>query len=107
MDPFTTLTAVAVPLDQANVDTDQIIPARFLGRTREQQLGGMFHDLRLDAGGRPRADCALNDPAYAGARILVADRNFACGSSRENAVTVMVDNGFRAFVAPRAEPTLL
>ncbi|MFO1197485.1 MAG: 3-isopropylmalate dehydratase small subunit [Burkholderiaceae bacterium] len=100
MDPFTTLTAVAVPLDQANVDTDQIIPARFLGRTREQQLGGMFHDLRLDAGGRPRADCALNDPAYAGARILVADRNFACGSSRENAVTVMVDNGFRAFVAP-------
>ena len=100
MEPFTTLTAVAVPLDQANVDTDQIIPARYLGRTREQQLGGMFHDLRLDADGRPRADCALNDPAYAGARILVADRNFACGSSRENAVTVMVDNGFRAFVAP-------
>ena len=100
MEPFTTLTAVAVPLDQANVDTDQIIPARYLGRTREQQLGGMFHDLRLDADGRPRTDCALNDPAYAGARILVADRNFACGSSRENAVTVMVDNGFRAFVAP-------
>jgi 3-isopropylmalate/(R)-2-methylmalate dehydratase small subunit len=100
MDPFTTLTAVAAPLDLANVDTDQVIPARFLGRTRAQQVEGLFHDLRYDREGRPQADFVLNRPAYAQARILVADRNFGCGSSRENAVTALVDNGFRAFVAP-------
>jgi 3-isopropylmalate/(R)-2-methylmalate dehydratase small subunit len=100
LEPFTTLTAVAVPLDLANVDTDQIIPARFLGRRRAEQVAGMFHDLRFDAQGAPRPDFPLNRPEYAGARILVADRNFGCGSSRENAVTAMVDNGFRAFVAP-------
>jgi 3-isopropylmalate/(R)-2-methylmalate dehydratase small subunit len=98
--PFTTLTAVAVPLDLANVDTDQIIPARFLGLTRAEQAGALFNDLRRDAEGHPRPDFALNRPAYAGAGILVADRNFGCGSSREHAVTVMVDNGLRAFVAP-------
>ena len=100
MEPFTTLTAVAVPIDLANVDTDQIIPARYLGRTRAEQVEGMFHDLRLDAQGQPRPGFPLNRPEYAGARILVADRNFGCGSSRENAVTTMVDNGFRAFIAP-------
>ncbi|MFM1988259.1 MAG: hypothetical protein RJA99_1216 [Pseudomonadota bacterium] len=100
MMPFTTLTAVAVPIDLANVDTDQIIPARFLGRSRAEQVAGMFHDLRNDPDGRPRPDFVLNRPEFAGARILVADRNFACGSSRENAVTTMVDNGLRAFVAP-------
>ena len=100
MAPFTRLAAVAVPLDLANVDTDQIIPARYLGRTRAEQVEGMFHDLALDAQGRPRADFPLNQPAFAGARILVADRNFGCGSSRENAVTVMVDRGFQVFIAP-------
>jgi len=100
MEPFTTLTAAAVPIDQANVDTDQIIPARFLGRLREQQVGAMFHDLRYDSTGAPRPDFVLNQPAYAQAKIIVADRNFACGSSRENAVSVMVDNGYRAFIAP-------
>jgi 3-isopropylmalate/(R)-2-methylmalate dehydratase small subunit len=85
MDAFTTLTAVAVPLDQANVDTDQIIPARYLGLPREQQV---------------RPDFVLNQPAFAAAQIIVSDRNFGCGSSRENAVSVMVDNGFRAFIAP-------
>jgi 3-isopropylmalate/(R)-2-methylmalate dehydratase small subunit len=100
VEPFTTLTAVAVPIDLANVDTDQIIPARYLGRTRAEQVEGMFHDLRVDPAGRPRPDFVLNRPEYAGARILVADRNFGCGSSRENAVTAMLDNGFRAFVAP-------
>ena len=100
MTPFTTLTAVAVPIDLANVDTDQIIPARFLGRSRAEQVAGMFHDLRNDPEGRPRQEFVLNRPEFAGARILVADRNFACGSSRENAVTTMLDNGFRAFVAP-------
>ncbi len=100
MQAFTTLTATAVPIDQANVDTDQIIPARFLGHPREQQVGAMFHDLRYDNKGAPRPDFVLNQPAYANAKIMVADRNFACGSSRENAVSVMVDNGFRAFIAP-------
>lgn len=100
MTPFTTLTAVAVPIDLANVDTDQIIPARFLGRSRAEQVAGMFHDLRHGPDGRPRPGFPLDRPEYAGARILVADRNFACGSSRENAVTTMVDNGFRAFIAP-------
>ena len=100
MDAFTTLKAVAVPLDQANIDTDQIIPARFLGKTRDRQVDGFFHDTRLDPNGRPREGVTLNNPAYKGAKIIVANYNFACGSSRENAVTTMVDNGFRAFIAP-------
>jgi 3-isopropylmalate/(R)-2-methylmalate dehydratase small subunit len=100
VEPFTKLTAVAVPIDQANVDTDQIIPARYLGRSREQQVEGFFHDMRLDPNGRPREGVTLNNPAYKGAQIIVGNHNFACGSSRENAVTTMIDNGFRAFVAP-------
>lgn len=100
MQAFHSLDAVAVPLNLANVDTDQIVPARFLGLPRAEQRQALFHDLRQDPDGRPRPDFALNQPGYADARILVADRNFGCGSSRENAVTVMLDNGFQAFVAP-------
>lgn len=100
MEPFTSLTAAAIPIDQPNLDTDQIIPARFLGKPRNMQVEALFHDLRYDPQRRPRPEFVLNDPAHAGARIVVAERNFACGSSRENAVTVMVDNGFRAFIAP-------
>ncbi len=100
MEAFTTLNAVAMPVDQPNVDTDQIIPARFLGRPRDTQVGALFHDLRFDQKGSPRPDFVMNRPGYDGARIIVAERNFGCGSSRENAVTVMVDNGFRAFIAP-------
>jgi 3-isopropylmalate/(R)-2-methylmalate dehydratase small subunit len=100
VEPFVKLTAIAVPIDQPNVDTDQIIPARYLGRSREQQVEGFFHDMRLDANDRPREGVTLNNPAYKGAKIIVANHNFACGSSRENAVTTMVDNGYRAFVAP-------
>jgi 3-isopropylmalate/(R)-2-methylmalate dehydratase small subunit len=100
MDAFTTLKAIAVPIDQANVDTDQIIPARFLGRTRDRQVEGFFHDFRLDPNGRPREGVTLNNPAYKGAQIMVGNTNFACGSSRENAVTTMLDNGFRSFIAP-------
>jgi 3-isopropylmalate/(R)-2-methylmalate dehydratase small subunit len=100
VEPFVKLTAIAVPIDQPNVDTDQIIPARYLGRSREQQVEGFFHDMRLDANERPREGVTLNNPAYKGAKIIVANHNFACGSSRENAVTTMVDNGYRAFVAP-------
>ncbi len=100
MQAFTTLDAIALPLDLANVDTDQIVPARFLGLPRDEQRAAMFRDLRFDPQGRPRPDFVMNQAGHAGARILVADQNFGCGSSRENAVTVMVDNGFQAFVAP-------
>lgn len=100
MQAFRTLNAVALPLNLANVDTDQIVPARFLGLPRPEQRNAMFHDLRQDAQGQPRPEFALNQPGHADAQILVADSNFGCGSSRENAVTVMLDNGFRAFVAP-------
>ena len=100
MQPFTALRAPALPLPLANVDTDQIIPARFLARPREEQRGACFHDLRLDETGAPRPGFPMNRPAFAGARILVARRNFGCGSSRESAVTTLVDKGFRAFVAP-------
>jgi 3-isopropylmalate/(R)-2-methylmalate dehydratase small subunit len=100
MAPFVTLTAAGLPLDLANVDTDQIIPARYLGRPRDRQVEAMFRDLRVDPDGTPRAGFVMNQPGFVGAQILVADRNFGCGSSRENAVTVMLDNGFRAFIAP-------
>lgn len=100
MQAFTSLTAIAVPLDLPNIDTDQIIPARFLGRAREEQAPALFHDMRRAPDGSPRSDFPLNQAGFAGAGIIVAGRNFACGSSRENAVTVMVDNGFRAFIAP-------
>jgi len=79
---------------------DQIIPARFFGESRDRQVQGLFRDLRYDTERRLRPDFALNQPAFANARIVVAERNFGCGSSREPAVTVMVDNGFRAFIAP-------
>ncbi len=100
MQAFTTFSATAVPLDSPDIDTDQIIPARFLGRPRADQVQAMFHDLRFDAQGRCRPDAILNQAAYANAAIIVADENFGCGSSREAAVTVMMDNGFRAFIAP-------
>lgn len=100
MQPFTLLTAPAIPLDQVSVDTDQIIPARFLGKSREEQAAAMFHDLRFDADGSLRAGVTLNDPAYAHARIMVCAENFGCGSSRESAVTAMLDNGILAFIAP-------
>jgi 3-isopropylmalate/(R)-2-methylmalate dehydratase small subunit len=100
MEPFTTLTAVAISIDQPNLDTDQIIPARFLGKPRDMQVAAVFNDLRYDPEGRPRADFVMNQKEFADAKIVVAERNFACGSSRENAVTVMLDNGLRAFIAP-------
>jgi 3-isopropylmalate/(R)-2-methylmalate dehydratase small subunit len=100
MQPFTTWKAVAVPLGMPNIDTDQIIPGRFLGLTREQQTEGMFRDLRCNEDGSLKPDFIMNKPAYKSAGIVVAERNFGCGSSREHAVTVMLDNGYRAFIAP-------
>jgi 3-isopropylmalate/(R)-2-methylmalate dehydratase small subunit len=98
--PFTTVTAVAVPFNQANVDTDQIIPARYLSLPRDEAWPNLFRDLRYRDDGSPRSEFILNRPEYQGAQILVAERNFACGSSREMAVTVLKDNGFKSFIAP-------
>ncbi len=95
MEPFRRLEAVALPLARANVDTDQIVPARFLKKPRAENFGQfVFHDLRTDPA------FVLNLPAYREARILVAQRNFACGSSREHAVWALYDRGFRAAIAP-------
>ena len=100
MQPFTTLTAVAVPFDRVNVDTDQIVPARFLkGTTREGLGDALFADWRYDAQGRPRPDFPLNLPGAAAARVLLAGRNFGCGSSREHAVWALRAFGFRAVLA--------
>ena len=101
MDKFTRLTATACPLDIANLNTDQIIPARFLKRPRASGFGeALLHDLRFDAEGRERPDFALNRPPWRGARIIVGGRNFGCGSSREGAVYALYDYGIRCVIAP-------
>ncbi len=103
MDAFTTFTASALPIDIANCDTDQIIPARFLRISPDDDdnyARVLFHDLRFDGAGGERADFIYNQGAFRGARIVVADINWGCGSSREAAVFALVANGFRAVVAP-------
>ena len=101
MKAFTQFEAVAVPLDQANVDTDQIVPALYLQKPRSDNFGNyLFHDVRRDASGALRADFVLNQPAYTNAQILVAGPNFGCGSSREHAVWALGDGGFRVVIAP-------
>jgi 3-isopropylmalate/(R)-2-methylmalate dehydratase small subunit len=97
---FTSVSGIAVPFAQANVDTDQIIPARFLSLPREEMKPHLFRDVRYFENGEPRPDFILNRPEYKGAEILVAGRNFACGSSREMAVTVIQDAGFKVVIAP-------
>ncbi len=101
MDAFRTLTAVAAPYDLDNVDTDQIIPARFLKYPRSGGYGQfLFHDQRRNEDGSQRADFVLNRTEYKGARILVTGENFGCGSSREGAVYALADSNFRAIIAP-------
>ena len=103
MERFMTLTAVAAPYDPVNVDTDQILPARFLKMPRGQgkHYGGfLFHDVRYADDGSSSGDFVLDQPAYRAARIFVGNSNFACGSSREGAVYAFYDAGFRAVVAP-------
>ncbi len=101
MEAFRELDAVAVPLPQPNIDTDRIIPARFLSRPREVDHGQfLFHDARLAPDGTPDPDFPLNRPEWQPARIVVAGRNFACGSSRESAVWALFDAGFRCAIAP-------
>jgi 3-isopropylmalate/(R)-2-methylmalate dehydratase small subunit len=106
MEPFARLDAVAVPIGVPNVDTDQIIPARFLWRKRHDGWGHLlfhdlrFNDLRFNDAGAPKPEFVLNRYAYRDARIVVADRNFGCGSSREHAVWALYDYGIRAVLAP-------
>lgn len=101
MDRFTTLSAPAAPLALDNVDTDQIIPARFMKRSRAEGYGPvLLHDLRFDEAGTPRPDFVLNTPRNAGAKVLVAGRNFGSGSSREAAVYALWDYGIRCVIAP-------
>jgi 3-isopropylmalate/(R)-2-methylmalate dehydratase small subunit len=101
MEPFKPLQAVAAPLAVPNIDTDQIIPARFLWRKRSEGWGHLlFNDLRFKDDGLPTPQFVLNRPEYCNARILVADRNFGCGSSREHAVWALYDYGIRTVIAP-------
>ena len=100
MDPIRTLRSRTVVLPRSNIDTDQIIPARFLTTTTKVGLGRhLFADWRYDASGRPLPDFVLNDPGSAGCEILIAGRNFGCGSSREHAAWALYDYGIRAVVS--------
>ena len=100
MNPFKTLTSRTVVLPAANIDTDQIIPARFLTTTTKEGLGReAFHDWRYDKDGAEKPDCILNTVDPAEHRVLVAGRNFGCGSSREHAPWALTDYGFRAVVS--------
>ena len=96
---FTTITSTCVPMPAENIDTDRIIPARFLKSTSREGFGEkLFYDQRFDANGNPIADFPLNNPAYGGI-ILVAGKNFGCGSSREHAAWAIHDYGFRVVVS--------
>ncbi|MBY0491991.1 MAG: 3-isopropylmalate dehydratase small subunit [Gemmatimonadaceae bacterium] len=98
--PWTTLASAAVVLPHNDVDTDQIIPARFLTTTARAGLGALaFYDWRYDEHGAPRPDFVLNGVAAAGRQLLVAGENFGCGSSREHAPWALLDAGFRAVIA--------
>ena len=100
MKPFTTLTSKLIPLPHRNVDTDQIIPARYLKVTDKAGLAeGLFHDWRYDAQGAAIPDFVLNQPQYQKASILLAEDNFGCGSSREHAPWALVGWGIRAVIS--------
>ena len=101
MQAFTTLTGVAAPLPLANVDTDKIIPARFLKTIKRTGLGvHLFDTLRYDADGAERAGFVLNQEGYRHAEVLIAHENFGCGSSREHAPWALLDFGIRCVIAP-------
>ena len=99
VEKFITLETSVVPLSVENVDTDQIIPARFLKVTTRESFGeNLFRDWRYDANNQPEASFVLNNPAYSG-KILIAEKNFGSGSSREHAAWAIFDYGFRAVVS--------
>jgi 3-isopropylmalate/(R)-2-methylmalate dehydratase small subunit len=100
MDPITVIRSRTVVMPSSNIDTDQIIPARFLTTTTREGLGSaLFADWRYDAAGRPRPEFVLNRPEARGCQILVAGRNIGCGSSREHAPWALLDYGVRAVVS--------
>ena len=101
MNPFTKHTGLVAPLNRANVDTDQIIPKQFLKRIERTGFGEfLFYDWRYLPDGQPNPAFVLNEPRYHGASILVADKNFGCGSSREHAPWALGEFGFRVIIAP-------
>jgi 3-isopropylmalate/(R)-2-methylmalate dehydratase small subunit len=101
MDKFTIWKAVAVPFDQPNIDTNQLCPTRFNKVEKGPKYAQvLFHDLRFNPDGSEKPDFILNQPRYRGAGIIVADRNFGCGSSRESAVYAVATFGIRAIIAP-------
>jgi 3-isopropylmalate/(R)-2-methylmalate dehydratase small subunit len=101
MQPFTELTAIAAPLPLANVDTDKIIPARFLKTIKRSGLGkSLFAGLRYDDQGAERPEFVLNQAPFRGAEVLIAHENFGCGSSREHAPWALLDFGIRCVIAP-------
>ncbi len=101
IDKFTVLNGLVAPLDRANVDTDQIIPKQFLKRIERTGFGEfLFYDWRYVAEGKPNPAFVLNEPRYKGASILVADKNFGCGSSREHAPWALAEFGFQVIIAP-------
>ena len=101
MQPFRTLSATAAPLRAENVDTDQIIPARFLTAVTKEGMGeGCFASWRYNPDGTPKPDFVLNQPEYRDAEILIAGRNFGSGSSREHAVWALTEYGFRSVITP-------
>lgn len=101
MEAFQRLEAVLLPIERSNVDTDQIIPARYLQKPRSAPFGEfLFRDLRFRTDGTENPGFILNQSAYRPSRVIVAGHNFACGSSREHAVWALYDYGFRAAIAP-------
>lgn len=101
MEKFETLQGVVLPLDKVNIDTDQILPARYLQKPRANNFGDyLFKDVRHDGNGLLRPEFVMNQAAYVGAQIMLANDNFGCGSSREHAVWAIYDRGFRAVIAP-------
>jgi 3-isopropylmalate/(R)-2-methylmalate dehydratase small subunit len=101
MQPFRNHTGLVAPLDRANVDTDQIIPKQFLKRIERTGFGQfLFYDWRYSPDGQLNSSFVLNEPRYQGASILVTDKNFGCGSSREHAPWALGEFGFRVIIAP-------
>ena len=101
MEKFQAINATAVPLRAENVDTDQIIPARYLTAVTKEGMGdGLFNSWRYNRDGTPKPDFVLNQPEYKGANVLIAGRNFGSGSSREHAVWALTDYGFSCVIAP-------
>jgi 3-isopropylmalate/(R)-2-methylmalate dehydratase small subunit len=101
MEKVTKITGTACPINQSNLNTDQILPARYLKWTRAMGFGKvLFHDLRFDAQGQEKSDFPLNKPSWRKSTIIVSGRNFGCGSSREAAVYALYDFGVRSVIAP-------